>query len=147
MQFNLREYMGFTPRVRLGVVAGLVLALLAFPCGPLAALGWDARHALAAAHVVPADSGQGDAECTHRTKKHESSCCNECSSWLTARSDGGAGAILNFASSHRDLPPLAITYITPNCTRPDKEPRVTGPPSVAPLDGTSIYLQTQRYRI
>lgn len=129
-------------------MAGVVLALLAFPCGPLAAaLGSETGHALVATKAVPADSGHGDAECTHGVKEHESSCCNECSSWLTARFDDGVAGIINSTSSYRDLPALALTYVPGSYAKPDRDPRLTGPPSVASLDGTSIYMKTQRYRI
>ena len=147
MMLSVCGNLGFRPRLRLGIVAGLVLALLAFPCGPLAAsLGPETGHALAAAAKGPVDSKHGDAECTHGAKKHESSCCNECSSWLTARFDDGIAVIIN-APSHRDLPAIALTYIPVSYAKPDRDPKLRGPPPIASLDGTSIYLKTQRYRI
>lgn len=147
MILSVRENLGFKPRLRLGIVAGLVLTLLAFPCGPLAAaLGSDTGHALPAAKTVPAHSGPSDTECPHPVKKHESSCCNECSSWLTARFNDTAAVILNSAS-YRDLPAVALTYKHLSHAKPDRDPRLTGPPSVAFVDGTSLYSKTQRYRI
>lgn len=148
MTLSLRENLVGMRRFRACIVAGLVLALLAFPCGPLAtALGSDTGHALAAGKVVPVHSEHGDAECSHRVKKHESSCCNACSSWLTTRFDDGAAAIVTSTPSHRDLPAVAPPYIYLNYVKPDRNPRLTGPPSVASLDGTNIYRKTQRYRI
>jgi len=148
MILSLRGNLSYRRWLRLCVVASLLLALLAFPCGPLAAaLGSDIGHALAAAKAVPADSGDGDAECTHRVKEHESSCCNVCSSWLTARFDDSKAAIANHASSHRDLSPAAPTYITLDSPKPVRERQSTGPPPVIALDGTSLYSKTQRYRI
>lgn len=147
MILSLRENLRYRRWLRPGIVAGLVLALLAFPCGPLAAsLGPQTGHALAAVKG-PVDSKHGDAECAHGAKKHESSCCNECSSWLTARFDDGTAVIINAPSSHRDLPAVALTYIPVSYAKPDRDPRLTGPPPTASLDGTSIYSRTQRYRI
>jgi hypothetical protein len=138
-----RDKRGRAPRLRLGIVASLVLALLAFPCGPVAtALVPEVGHAHAA---VPANAGQGEAECAHGTKKHESSCCNSCSSWLTARGDTGAAAVLGHAPQ-RDL--QATPAYTPAIyVGIDQEQRLTGPPPVGSLDGTKIYSRTQRYRI
>jgi len=131
---------------RLGIVTGLIVALLAFPCGPLvAALGLGADHAHAAAKVTPVHSEHGNAECTHRTSKHESSCCKSCSSWATARFFDGAKAIVGHAS-HYELPAVTLAYAATHLTL-DGDPRRTGPPLVASLDGISIYLKTRRLRI
>lgn len=147
MMLSLRENLACMGRLRVGLVAGLVLALLAFPCGPLAtALGAGTEHALVAAKAMPAPPGHGEAECTHRIKKHESGCCNDCSSWLTARFDDGTLAILAHASP-RDLPATTLAYTPLSYVEPDQEQRLTGPPQIASLDGTSIYSRTQRYRI
>lgn len=141
MILSLREIHGFR---RLGIVAGLVLALLAFPCGPVAtAIGSQAGHALAA---VSAQPGHGEAECDHGAKKHENSCCNDCSSWLTNRIDNGTAAVVNQAST-RDLPTIAAAYTPALYVRTDQEQRLTGPPPTVFLDGTSIYSKTKRYRI
>lgn len=141
MILTLRESHGFR---RFGIVAGLVLALLAFPCGPVAtAIASQAEHAHAAA--VPAQPGQGEAECDHGAKKHENSCCNECSSWLTNRIDNGTAAVVSQASP-RDLPTIAPAY-TPALYVTDQEQRLTGPPATGFLNGTNIYSRTKRYRI
>ncbi len=144
MVLNLRENLAYVRWLRVGVVAGVVLALLAFPCGPFAAaFGSDTGHALAAAKGVP---GHGGAECSHRVKKHESSCCNDCSSWLTSRIDDDTTAILSHAS-HRDLPAVTPAYTRLNLVGPDQEQRLTGPPLIGSLYDTSLYARTQRYRI
>lgn len=133
-------------RFRLSVVAGLVLALLAFPCGPLAtALDSDTGGAQAA-QPLPAHAEHGDAECAHRATKHESSCCKGCSSWLTSRSDDGTATVLGHASQ-RDLPAVAQVYTRLDYVGPDQEQRLTGPPPRLSLYGTRLYSRTQRYRI
>lgn len=140
----LRDWRGFPPQLRLGIVASLVLALLVFPCSPFAkALGPGVGHAHAAA---PAHTEQGEGECAHGTKKHEKSCCNECTSWLTKRIDNGTAAVGSQASP-RDL--LAVTPAFPPAVYvgTDQEQRLTGPPQTGFLDGTNIYSRTKRYRI
>ena len=137
---------GIRLRLRLGLVTGLVAALLAFPCGPLlTTLGSGAGHAHAAAKVAPAHSEHGGTECSHRATKHESSCCKSCSSWVAARYFDGAKAVVGEVTQHE---PLAATPTLPlRYPRPDRNPTTTGPPPAASLDGASIYLKTGRFRI
>ncbi len=131
---------------RLAVVAAVVLALLAFPCGPAAtAFASEAGHGLVV-QTPPQHAGHGEAECAHRATKHENSCCKDCSSWLTSRIDDGTPLILSH-TSHRHLPAVTPTYIHLNFVGPNGEPRLTGPPSVRSIYGTSLYSRTQRYRI
>ncbi|HML93009.1 hypothetical protein [Methyloceanibacter sp.] len=137
---------GFRLRPRLAIVTGLVAALLAFPCGPLVtALASDVGHAHAATEAAPARSEHGEANCAHRATKHESSCCKSCSSWVTARFFDGGKAILGHTPQH-ELPAATLASTVTLATL-DQEPRLTGPPIIASLDGTSIYLKTGRFRI
>ena|SRR5919106_1706078 len=146
MILKLRGNMASVRRLRICIVAGVLLALLAFPCGPLvAAVGSGQSHA--AGKVMPAHSDHGEADCTHRVKEHESSCCKDCSSWLMARPDDGANVVPTYGSSHRDIPTACLTGTSLSYGYSDLERRLTGPPTVAPVDGTSIYLKTHRYRI
>jgi hypothetical protein len=147
MMLTLRNNLGSRRRFRFGLVATLVLALLAFPCGPFAsALGLGIGHDLVAAKAATPHSEHGEAECPHRVKKHESSCCKDCSSWLTARFQDGTTVILTQASP-RDLAAISLTYTRLSYVEPDRKLRLTGPPSIGFLDGTLIYSRTQRYRI
>jgi len=131
---------------RLGLVTGIIAALLAFPCGPLVtALASDVGHAHAAANIAPAHSEHGEANCAHRETKHESSCCKSCSSWVAARFFDGGKAVLGHAPQHE--PPVATFAYTIVHVSLDRDPRHTGPPLVASLDGTNIYLKTRRFRI
>jgi len=131
-------------RLRLGIIAWLVLALLVFPCGPLAAaVGPEVGHEHAAA---PAHTEQGKGECDHGAKKHENSCCSDCSSWLTNRIDNGTAAVVSEASP-RDLSAMAPANPPALYVGIDQEQRLTGPPPIGSLDGTHTYSRTQRYRI
>jgi hypothetical protein len=146
MSLQMRGNRGFRSRPRLALVAALVLALLAFPCGPVAtAFSSEAGHAVAPALAPPAHAQHGESECAHRAKKHESSCCNSCSSWITSRFDDGTKAVIS-QPSHRELPATPV-YIHLNFVGPDLEQRLTGPPLMGSLYGTRLYSRTQRFRI
>lgn len=146
MILKLRGKLASVRRLRVCTVAGVILALLAFPCGPVvAAVGSGQSHA--AGNLMPAHSDHGEADCTHGVKEHESSCCNDCSSWLMARADDGAKAVPTYGSSYRDIPAACLTGNSLSYGYSDLEQRLTGPPRVPPVDGTTIYLKTQRYRI
>ena len=131
---------------RLGLVTGIIAALLAFPCGPLVtALASDVGHAHPAANIAPAHSEHGEANCAHRATEHESTCCKSCSSWVTARFFDGGKAILGHTPQH-ELPAATPAYTIAHVAL-YRSSRPTGPPFIASLDGTSIYLKTGRLRI
>lgn len=126
-------------------MTGLIAALLAFPCGPIVtAFASDVGHAHGA-NAARAHSEHGAAECAHRATKQESSCCKACSSWVAARFFDSGKAILSHAPQHE--PPAAMLGFPVICLKLDREPRLTGPPFVASLDGSNIYLSTRRLRI
>jgi hypothetical protein len=130
---------------RLSIVASLILVLLAFPCGPLGvSLGLEIGQSFAADTLGAFGAGQDDAECTHGAEKNDHSCCSECTSWLLARSDQFGTVVLSSAGG--DLTMAASVRLHPDYTVPDLELRLTGPPTHS-LDGTKLYLKTQRFRI
>jgi len=147
MILHLRETLGVRPRLRCGIVAAILLALLAFPCGPVAtAMASDAGNALGAPAAVPVHSEHGEAECAHGAKKHENSCCKDCSSWLTPRMDKNKAAVLGH-EPRQYFPTLAPAHVPALFVAGDREQRLTGPPPTGVLDGTRIYSRTKRYRI
>ena len=146
MKLCLRETLRLKPPLRHGIVAALLLALLAFPCGPVAtSLASESGHSLAVTESTPAHPEHGEAECAHGAKKHENSCCNDCSSWLASRSDK-ITAVLSPAPQ-RDIPAAVPTFAPVLFVGTEQEQRLTGPPRIGFLDGTDIYSRTKRYRI
>ena len=146
MLLRLREKLKRLRRLQLAVVMTLSVALLALPCTPLAeALGSSAGYATAAA--IPAHPGHHHTHSTDGGKEHESNCCADCSAWLTARFDDGSAAIITHNWSRSDLFPVALAHAPLVTNKSTRERRFTGPPSVAFVDGTSLYAKTQRYRI
>jgi hypothetical protein len=126
-------------------VTALIAALLVFPCGPIAtAVASDLGHAHAV-DATPAHSEHGAAQCAHHATKQESSCCKACSSWVAARFFDSGKAILSHAPQHE--PPAAMLGFPVICLKLDRDPRLTGPPLIASLDGASIYLKTGRIRL
>ena len=144
MILRLRATLRRLRRFQLATVVTLSLALLTLPCSPFAeALGSHAGHAAAAV----AHPGHSHTDGTHHGKKDGSSCCTDCSAWLTARFDDGSAAIITHNWSRGDLFPVALAHAPLITDKSARERRFTGPPSVAFVDGTSLYAKTQRYRI
>jgi hypothetical protein len=140
MILGFREKLKRLRRLRLAMVATLSLALLSLPCSPIAeALESHATHAGAA--ITPTHSAHSG---THHSNPDESNCCTDCSVWLTARFYDGNAAIITHNWSRGDLLSVALTHapsITDNLAR---DRRLTGPPSLAFVDGTSLFAKTQR---
>jgi hypothetical protein len=147
MILGLREKLNGLRRLRIATVLVLSLVLLALPCNAFAeALGVHASHAVAAASA--ADSDHNRASRTHSAKNNENS--TDCNAWLAARLDDKSAAIIAFKQrylSGGDLFPVALAYAPLDIYKSAREYRFTGPPSVAFVDGTSLYATTRRYRI
>jgi hypothetical protein len=142
MILSFAKGQGFRFRSRLCLVTGLIIALLAFPCGPVVtALAADSSHTHAA-HAGTGHSEHGAAECSHHATKQESSCCKACSSWVAGRF--ADEAIPGSTLQHMPLAamPVPVIYVAT-----DHDPRLTGPPLIAWFDGSNIYLKHRRLRI
>lgn len=140
-------HQGFMTQLRRGLVVGLVAALLAFPCAPLAAaLASGAGHVHVAAGAASPHSEHGEVDCVRPAAEHEDSCCNSCSSWIAERFFDSGTAVLSHAPQLQ--PVLATLTYTVVHVIPDRgSTNPTGPPFVASLEGTHTYLKTQRFRI
>ena len=142
MILGFREKLKRLRGLRLAMVATLSLALLSLPCSPIAeALGSHVTHAGAA--IAPTHSAHSG---THHSNPDESNCCTDCSVWLTTRFDDGSAAIITHNWSRGDLFPVALTH-APSTDKLARDRRFTGPPSLAFVDGTSLFAKTQRYRL
>jgi hypothetical protein len=144
MILGLREKLKRLRRLRLVTVATLILALLALPCSPFAE-AWESNVGHAVAEATAAHPGHGHADGTRHA--NEDNCCTDCSVWLTARFDDGSAAIITHNWSRGDLFPVALARAPSTTDKLARNRRVTGPPSVAFVDGTSLFAKTQRYRI
>src|SRR5581483_2613166 len=146
MFLRLRDKLKRSRRLQLAVVATLSFALLALPCTPLSeVLGSTVGYAAAVA--APAHPAHHHTRSTDPTKEHESNCCSDCSTWLTTRFDDGSAAIITHNWSRSDIVPVALPHAPLVTDKSARERQFTGPPSVAFVDGTSVYAKTHRYRI